>query len=107
MLAVNHNVFIIHIIGIFVLITELYHMYIRYWTLNIIMKFYYPLDLCCGECYCSCLLFVVCCLYVFQSMCLFVLCVLCMTVFANCLLNKFAMYVGEVIVISLKVIVLL
>ena len=39
-------------------------------------------------------------------MCLF-LCVLCMTVLINCLLNAFAIGVCEVIVFSLKVIVLI
>ena len=39
---------------------------------------------------------VVCSLSVFLSMCLFVLCVLCMTVLVNCLLNAFAICVGEV-----------
>ena len=52
---------------------------------------------------------VVCSLSVFLSMCLFVLCVLCvlcLTVLVNCLLNVFAICVGEVTVFSLKVIVL-
>ena len=51
-------------------------------------------------------LLVVCSLNVFISMCLFVLCVLCLTVLVNCLLNVFAICVGEVNVFSLKVIVL-
>ena len=42
---------------------------------------------------------VVCCLSVFLSMCLFVLCVLCLTVLVNCLLNAFAICVGEVMVL--------
>ena len=42
---------------------------------------------------------------VFLSMCLFVLCVLCLTVLVNCLLNAFAICVGEVSVFSLKVMV--
>ena len=49
---------------------------------------------------------VVCSLCVFLSMCLFVLCVLCLTVLVNCLLNAFAICVGEVNVFSLKVMVL-
>ena len=49
---------------------------------------------------------VVCSLSVFLSMCLFVLCVLCLTVLVNCLLNVFAICVGEVSVFSLKVMVL-
>ena len=50
---------------------------------------------------------VVCSLSVFRkSMCMFVLCVLCLTVLVNCLLNAFAICVGEVNVFSLKVIVL-
>ena len=49
---------------------------------------------------------VVCSLSVFLSMCLFVLCVLCLTVLVNCLLNAFAICVGEVSVFSLKVMVL-
>ena len=49
---------------------------------------------------------VVCSLSVFLSMCLFVLCVLCLTVLLNCLLNAFAISVGEVSVFSLKVMVL-
>ena len=35
-------------------------------------------------------------------MCLFVLCVLCLTVLVNCLLNAFAICVGEVNVSLLK-----
>ena len=50
---------------------------------------------------------VVCSLSVFLSLCLFVLCVLCLNVWVNCLLNAFAICVGEVNVFSLKVIVLL
>ena len=49
---------------------------------------------------------VVCSLSVFMSMCLFALCVLCLTVLVNCLLNAFAICVGEVSVFSLKVKVL-
>ena len=49
---------------------------------------------------------VVCSLSVFLSMCLFVLCVLCLTVLVNCLLNGFAICVGEVSVFALKVMVL-
>ena len=49
---------------------------------------------------------VICSLSVFLSMCLFVLCVLCLTVLVNCLLNAFAICVGEVSVFSLKVMVL-
>ena len=49
---------------------------------------------------------VVCSLSVFLSMCLFVLRVLCVTVLVNCLLNGFAICVGEVNVFSLKVMVL-
>ena len=51
-------------------------------------------------------MFVVCSLSVFLSMCLCVLCVLCLTVLVNCLLNVFAICVGEVNVFSLKVPVL-
>ena len=56
---------------------------------------YCLLDLCCGECFCY---FLLC---VFLSMC-----ILCLTVLVNCLLNAFAICVGEVIVVSLTVIVL-
>ena len=49
---------------------------------------------------------VVCSLCVFLYMCLFVLCVLCLTVFVNCLLNALAICVGEVIVFSLTIIML-
>ena len=49
---------------------------------------------------------VVCSFSVFLSMCLFVLCVLCLTVLVKCLLNAFAICVGEVNVFSLKVTVL-
>ena len=45
---------------------------------------------------------VVCSLSVFLSMCLFVL---CLTVLANGLLNVFAICVGEVSVLSLKIMV--
>ena len=49
---------------------------------------------------------VVCSVSVFLSMCLFVLCVLCLTLLVNCLLNTFAICVGEVNIFSLKVMVL-
>ena len=49
---------------------------------------------------------VVCSLCVFLYMCMFVLCVLCLTVLVNCLLNAFAICVGEVTVLSLTVMVL-
>ena len=49
---------------------------------------------------------VVCSLCVFLYVCLFVLCVLCLTVLVNCLLNAFTICVGEVNVLSLKVMVL-
>ena len=55
--------------------------------------FYCHLDLCCGEYYNGCFQFG------------FVLCVLCLTVLVNCLLNAFAKCVGEVSVLSLKVMV--
>ena len=48
----------------------------------------------------------VCSFSVFLSMCLLVLCVWCLTVLVNCLLNTFAICVGEVTISSLKVIVL-
>ena len=54
--------------------------------------FYCHMDLCCGECYVGCLQFV--------------LCVLCLTVLVNCLLNAFAICVGEASVFTLKVMVL-
>ena len=41
-----------------------------------------------------------------SCLCVFDLCVLCLTVLVNCLLNAFAICVGEVSVFSLKVIVL-
>ena len=46
---------------------------------------------------------VVCSLSVSLSMCLFLLCVLCLTVLVTCLLNAFAICVGEVNVFFLKV----
>ena len=49
---------------------------------------------------------VVCSLNVFVSMCLFVVRVLCLNELVNCLLNAFAICVGEVSVFSLKVNVL-
>ena len=49
---------------------------------------------------------VVCSLSVFLSKCMFVLYVLCLTVLENRLLNAFTICVGDVIVLSLKVIVL-
>ena len=59
--------------------------------------------LCCIAAW-TCVMLVVCSLSVFLSMCLFVLCGLCLTVLVNCLLNAFAICVGEVIAFSLKVI---
>ena len=49
---------------------------------------------------------VVCSLCVSKFMCLFVLCVLCLAVEVNYLFNAFAICLGEVIVFSIKVIVL-
>ena len=49
---------------------------------------------------------VVCSLSVFLSMFLFVVCILCLTVLVNCLLNVFAICVGEVSILYLKVMVL-
>ena len=57
-------------------------------------------------CVVASIMLVVCSLSVFRSMCLFVVCVLCLTVLVNCLLNEFAISVGEVSVLSLKVMVL-
>ena len=57
-------------------------------------------------CVVASVMLVICSFSVFLSMCLFVLCVLCLTVLVNCLLNAFAICVGEVTVFSLKVIVL-
>ena len=53
-----------------------------------------------GTCVVVSVMLVVCSLSVFLSMCLFVLCVLCLTVLMNCLLNAFAICVGEVSVFS-------
>ena len=58
------------------------------------------MDLCCGECYIG-LQFE--CFPIYVSVCL---CVLCLTVLVNCLLNAFAIRVGEANAISLKVNVL-
>ena len=57
-------------------------------------------------CFVVSVMLVFCSLSVFLSMYLFVLCVLCLTVLVNCLLNAFAICVGEVNVFSLKVMVL-
>ena len=64
--------------------------------------FFCHLDLCCGECYVGCVQYK--CVPIYVSVCL---CVLCLTVLVNCLLNAFAICVGEVSVFSLKVMVLL
>ena len=50
-------------------------------------------------------MWVVCSLIV-SYLCVFVLCVLCLTVLVNCLLNVFAICVGEMSVFTLKVMVL-
>ena len=69
-----------------------------------------PVELLCLLCFIAAwtcvvvsVMLVVCSLSVFLSMCLFVLCVLCLTMLVNCLLNAFAICVGEVSVFSLKV----
>ena len=59
--------------------------------------FYCHLDLYCGACYVGCLPW-------FPTY-VSVVCVLCLTVLMNCLLNAFAISVGEVDVFSLNVIV--
>ena len=63
--------------------------------------FYCHLDLCCGQCYVGCLQFE--CVPIYVSVCFVCL---CLTVLVNCLLNAFAICVGEVSVFSLKVMVL-
>ena len=75
--------------------------FIRPCRVGVFYLLYCRLDLCCGECYVGCQKF-----ECFLSMCLFVLCVLCLTVLMNCLVNAFAICVGEVTFFSLKVIVL-
>ena len=60
--------------------------------------FYCRLDLCCGECYVGCLQFE--CFPIYVSVCF-----VCFK-FVNCLLNAFAISVGDVNVFSLKVMVL-
>ena len=62
--------------------------------------FYCHLDLCCGECYVGCLQFE--CVPVYVSVCF----VCFMFLLVNCLLNAFAICVGEVSVFSLKAMVL-
>ena len=57
----------------------------------------------CRLCVVVSVMLVVCSFSVFLCMCLFVL---CLTVLVNCLLNAFAICVGDVNVFSLKVIVL-
>ena len=44
-----------------------------------------------------------CMLCVALLMCLFVLCVACLTVFVNCLVKQFAMYLGVVAILLLNV----
>ena len=46
-----------------------------------------------------------CMLCVSLSMCLFVLCVACLIVFVNCLVKQFAMCVGVVAILLLRVVV--
>ena len=62
--------------------------------------FYCSLDLCCGECSVGSLPFE--CFPIYVSVCFVCL---CLTVLVNCLLNAFAICVGEVNVFSLKVMV--
>ena len=73
--------------------------FIRPCGVVIFAMFYCRLDLCCGECYVGCL-------FEYFPISVFVLCDLCLTVLVNCLLNTFAICVGEVTVFSLKLIVL-
>ena len=44
-----------------------------------------------------------CMLCVVLLMCLFVFCVVCLTVFVNCLVKQFAMYLGVVAILLLNV----
>ena len=62
--------------------------FIRPCAVVVFAMFYCRLDL-------VSVMLVVCSLSVFLSMCLFVLCVLYLTVLVNCLLNEFAICVGE------------
>ena len=75
--------------------------FIRPCSVVVFALFYCRLDLCSGECYVGCRQF-----EVFPSYVSGVWCVLCLTVLVNCLLNAFAICVGEVNVFSLKVMVL-
>ena len=72
--------------------------FIRPCGVVVFVVFYCRLDLCCGECYFGCLQFE--CFPINASVCF-----VCF-VFVNCLLNAFAICVGDVTVFSLKVIVL-
>ena len=60
--------------------------------------FYCLLDLSCGECNVY-----PCILCVVLLIDLFVLCVVCLTVFVDCLLKQFAIYLGVVVVLFLNV----
>ena len=75
--------------------------FIRTCGVVIFALFYCRLDLCCGECYVGCLQFE--CFPIYLCV---VLCGLCLTVLVNCLVNVFAICVGEVNVFSLKVFLL-
>ena len=70
-------------------------VFIRSCGVVVFAMFYCRLDLCCGECYVCCLLFE--CFPINVPVCFGLL---------NCLLNEFAICVGEVTVFSLKAIVL-
>ena len=63
---------------------------------DVFALFYCHLDLCCGKCYVGCLQFEYVPIYVS----------VCLTVLVYCLLNAFAICVGEVSGFSLKVMVL-
>ena len=69
--------------------------FIRSCGVIVFALFYSLFNLCCSECYFSCLQFVC-----FLPRCLSVLCVLCLTVLVNSLLSAFAICVGEVNVFS-------
>ena len=109
-----------HVCGIMLLFSDVLYMLVRYASPSGPMCLRYlmlnlsgPVELLILLCFIATwtcvvvsVMLVVCSLSVFLSMCQFVLCLLCLTVLVNCLLNAFAICVGELNVFSLIVMVL-
>ena len=77
------------------LFSDMLYMLVRYVSPRGPCGVVFALFIAAWNCVVVSVILVICSVSVFLSMCMFVLCVLCLPVMVNCLLNAFAIYVGE------------